>query len=449
MPNIEEIFEISEKLRMAVIATLNLQENEQVFVGNEEKLFLYALFQYMPSSSHPNTIKITNPKELTFFRMMDVWSGETNKRPETRKKQRLTEKVRNFIIWIRSLFIRLKDQVFLENKLKKSSVLIHYAAHIRFGSFVLPNLTSFFGGYKEEKDQNLRKEFSYNLSCRGLDPFLVTYLTELFPTSHLESYSKYTSNKISNFKNVKTVATSLVGIMDDPLLSFLVKNSKSKLIFVQHGGGYGLNDKRVEYQLEDVGCKTMYYWGTGEHNIYPSRYKNKSFPKMNSEIQLILSANKNKDKRSRDYYIAQAEKLESSHGAEVSIVAFPNADKEKFTYKNMRFGISSRDHQKSKLVIYDSVAQSLLFSRILSKRPFLVVDDFITDAHNPSAKKFLKLLKECNLLLSREDLLDRTLFWSSMSEDILVDEFIRSAEPFLNHVLDQPKLEETFIYNKR
>ena len=66
MPNIEEIFEISEKLRMAVIATLNLQENEQVFVGNEEKLFLYALFQYMPSSSHPNTIKITNPKELTF-----------------------------------------------------------------------------------------------------------------------------------------------------------------------------------------------------------------------------------------------------------------------------------------------------------------------------------------------------------------------------------------------
>ena len=54
---------------------------------------------------------------------------------------------------------------------------------------------------KDEKDQNLRKEFSLNLSQMGLDSYLVGYLADLFPTSHLESYFKYSAHKISNIKN--------------------------------------------------------------------------------------------------------------------------------------------------------------------------------------------------------------------------------------------------------
>jgi len=444
MPNIEEIFEISEKLRMAVIATLNLQENEQVFVGNEEKLFLYALFQYMPSSSHPNTIKITNPKELTFFRMMDVWSGETNKRPETRKKQRLTEKVRNFIIWIRSLFIRLKDQVFLENKLKKSSVLIHYAAHIRFGSFVLPNLTSFFGGYKEEKDQNLRKEFSYNLSCRGLDPFLVTYLTELFPTSHLESYSKYTSNKISNFKNVKTVATSLVGIMDDPLLSFLVKNSKSKLIFVQHGGGYGLNMNHIGHQIEDSGADTMYYWGTGDNNVYPTRYSNKFFSTIQNQVLIITSENKH-DKNIKPY-IDLAENLTKEKQTSCIVCAHPNGPR--LNYRNIQYGIGYRQHEKACLVVYENIHQSLIYARILSKRPFLIVDD--PTKMSPQSKnslKFISLLREAKILISFQEIDKQVNFWMQFSTKEAQSRFKKRAELVFKHILDQPKLNDLLNVN--
>ena len=98
-------------------------------------------------------------------------------------------------------------------------------------------------------------------------------------------------NKISTFKKVNIVVTSLAGIMDDPLLSFLVKNNNSKLIFVQHGGGYGLNKDRLDYVIEHEGADTMYYWGTGDHNVFPTRYRTKNFGKINSKIlgQILFS----------------------------------------------------------------------------------------------------------------------------------------------------------------
>lgn len=435
----EYLNRIGDELRLAVIGTLDLSESEQIFIGNEEKLFLLELIKRIDKNTITASgadLSLNNFKEKTFNRMYDVFKGEIAIRETVRTK------VLKIITFVRSLLFFLRSLFFL----RRFDTIIHSHAYFRNRIFVIEDLSFFLLRY-EKKCPKVRERFRNELIKTSMDEKLIEALVELFPSSHMESYTNIKNHYLSKI-NIKKVVTSIYGVMADPLLGSIIRNNKSDLYYIQHGGGYGLNDKRVEYQLEDVGCKTMYYWGTGEHNIYPSRYKNKSFPKMNSEIQLILSANKNKDKRSRDYYIAIAEKLESIY-SDVSIVAFPNADKKNFTYKNMKFGISPREHQKSKLTIYDSVGQSLLFSRILSRRPFLVVDDFITDANNPNAKKFLKLLKECNLLLSREDLLDRALFWSSISEDILVEEFIRSAEPFLNHVLDQPKLEEAFIYNKR
>tara|TARA_B100001142_G_scaffold330044_1_gene395841 strand:- start:18178 stop:19509 length:1332 start_codon:yes stop_codon:yes gene_type:complete len=435
----EYLNRIGEELRVAVIGTLDLSESEQVFIGNEEKLFLLELFKRIDKNTITASgadLSLNNFKEKTFNRMYDIFKGEIAIRETVRTK------VLKIITFVRSLLFFLRSLFFL----RKSDTIIHSHAYFRNRIFVIEDLSFFLLRY-EKKCPKVRERFRNELIKTSMDEKLIGALVELFPSSHMESYAKIKNHYLSKI-NIKKVVTSIYGVMADPLLGSIIRNNKSDLYYIQHGGGYGLNDKRVEYQLEDSGCKTMYYWGTGKQNIYPSRYKDKSFPKMNSEIQFILSANKNRDKKSRDYYIATAEELESIF-RDVSIVAFPNADKKNFTYKNMKYGISPREHQKSKLIIYDSVGQSLLFSRILSRRPFLVVDDFITDANNSNAKKFLKLLKECNLLLSREDLLNRALFWSSMSEDILVKEFIKSAEPFLNHVLDQPKLEETFIYNKR
>lgn len=435
----EYLNRIGDELRLAVIGTLDLSESEQLFIGNEEKLFLLQLIKRIDKNTVTASganLSLNNLEEKTFNRMYDVFKGEIAIRETARMKAlKIITFVRSLLFFLRSLFF-----------LRRSDTIIHSHAYFRNRIFVIEELSFFLLRY-EKKCPKVREKFRNELIKTSMDEKLIDALVELFPSSHMESYAKIKNHYLSKI-NIKKVVTSIYGVMADPLLGSIIRNNKSELYYIQHGGGYGLNDKRVEYQLEDAGCKTMYYWGTGKHNIYPSRYKNKSFPKMNSEIQFILSANKNRDKISRDYYIAVAEKLELIYG-DVSIVAHPKSDKKNFTYKNMKFGITPRENQRSKLIVYDSVGQSLLFSRILSRRPFLVVDDFITDANNSNAKLFLKLLKECNLLISREDLLDRALFWSSISEDTLVDEFIRSAEPFLNHVLNQRNIEEAFIYNKR
>ena len=190
-------------------------------------MFLYGLFQHMPSSSHKTTVKIQNYKELTYHRIMDMWSGEIAKRPEIKKNQPLSEKPRHLIITIRGLLIKIKHLVFLKSKLLHANTMIHYAAHLRYGSFVIPELTSLYFKHKERKDKNLRKAFSVNLTGVGFDPILVEYLTSLFPTSHLESYLKLSAHSIANIK-MDTVVTSLSGVLDDPLLSFLIKNNNSK-----------------------------------------------------------------------------------------------------------------------------------------------------------------------------------------------------------------------------
>ena len=66
--------------------------------------------------------------------------------------------------------------------------------------------------------------------------------------------SEYASNqkhKLSNFKGLESVATNIYGIMDDPLLSFLVKTNKSKIAYVQHGGGQGLNKRFGLNRIEE------------------------------------------------------------------------------------------------------------------------------------------------------------------------------------------------------
>jgi len=80
LPSYQELNVMSEQLRKSVVYTLALEEKEQVFIGNEEKLFLFSLFQNMPDSDHPTSVKIRDYKNLTYFRMIDIWSGEISKK---------------------------------------------------------------------------------------------------------------------------------------------------------------------------------------------------------------------------------------------------------------------------------------------------------------------------------------------------------------------------------
>ena len=442
LPNSHQLNIMSEQLRKAVVITLGLKDSEQVFIGNEEKLFLFALFQNMPDSDHPTSIKISDYKNLTYFRMIDIWSGEISKRPATRKRQNVTEKARYLLVSIRALSIRIRHLIFLGHKLKKANKIIHYAAHMRYGSFVVPNLTDFYFNYKEGKDKSLRETFYNNLKNTGMNLRLVRYATHLFPTSHLESYVKLSSHKISNLSGIDTVASSIYGIMEDPLLSFMIKNNHSKLIYVQHGAGYGLNKKHQAWQIEEKGADLMYFWGTGDNNVYPTRYRDKYFSKMCNRAVIVLSDKK--DEKTIKPYVRTTEKIAKKLQATCILVAHPNGPK--FDYKNIQYGIGYRQHEKAQLVVYDNVAQSLIYTRILSKRPFLIIEGSSSKLapQSDNAFKFISLLQESGILIPLEELEYKMNYWMQFSPKEAEREFEEKAQLIFNHVLNQPKIQNIF-----
>jgi len=437
-PDNKELDEMSEKLRQAVVSTLNLGE-KKVFIGNEEKMFLYALFQHMPSSSHKTAVKIQNYKELTFHRMMDIRHSEIRKRSEVKNNQPLSEKFRYLLIAIRALLIKIKHLFFLKSKLLHTNTIIHYAAHLRYGSFVIPELTSLYFKPPVRKDKSLRKAFSVNLTSVGFDPILVEYLTSLFPTSHLESYLELTVHSVANIK-MDTVVTSLSGVMDDPLLSFLIKNNNSKLIYVQHGGGYGLNGNHLGHQMEDSGAKIMYYWGTGDNNVYPTRYRNKYFSKISRRVVIVLS--ELKDENTIKPFTQLADMVTNEWQIPCAVVAHPNGPR--LTCKNIQYGIGYKQHEKAQLVIYDNITQSLIYPRILSRRPFLILDSGLNklQVQSDNARKYILLLKETEILISPEGLGDKVNYWIKLRPKEAQNKFEIKAQPLLNHILGQPRIEK-------
>ena len=437
IPDNNTLEKISEKLRLAVIATLGLDETEQVFVGNEEKLFLLALFQNMPDSGHPTSVKISNYKDITYFRMIDIWSSEIAKRPRVKQSHPLSEKIRYLIITTRNFLIKLKHLIFLMDKLKHTKKVIHYAAHLRYANFTIPNLTDYYINNENEKDSDMRKSLSDNLKKAGLDSILIEYLTHLFPTSHLESYSKFTAHKISNIK-IATVFTSIYGVMGDPLLSFLIKNNNSNLAYVQHGGGYGLNKEHQAWQIEQDGANIMYYWGTGDNNVYPTRYRNKYFSRIQNNSIFILSDKQTE--QSISFYEGVQEQAIIKYNINSIIVAHPNGPR--FNNKRVQYGIGYKQHEQAQLVIYDRPGNSFLYSRILSKRPFLILEgNYELNPDTINSIKFISLLKTLEILIPKSKLEKKINYWMKLPPKEAQNHFKNKAKPFLDHVLGQPKLE--------
>ena len=69
----ELLDELSAKLRRAVGLTLKLDTNEKIFIGNEERYFLFALVQRLPGSSHKTSSSIDNYSLVTNHNFHDVW----------------------------------------------------------------------------------------------------------------------------------------------------------------------------------------------------------------------------------------------------------------------------------------------------------------------------------------------------------------------------------------
>jgi len=224
-------------------------------------------------------------------------------------------------------------------------------------------------------------------------------------------------------------------------MSFLIKNASPKLIYVQHGGGYGLNYKRLMYQIEESGCDEMYFWGTGDKNVFPTRFKSDGFRRMNDKSYIILSERKSADPVQAKEYINIANSLRGSLEKKMKVVIYPNAN---FNSEDdiLQYGISYPEHEIAKLTVYDSIRQSLVYARILSQRPFLISDDIPIRINNANAEKFVELLRSSGLLVPRDELFDVISLWLSKPKNLFESDFKAQADDLLNHVLNQKKLSD-------
>ncbi len=436
--------QLSEKIARAVRLSIDLESDEEVFSGNEELLFLDALFKRMPNSSSkaPQAMfKIEETKDLTYFSFFDIWNDEVIFRGNAKNKKSPQARLISFAASILNRVRRIRSILFLEKSLQKSSSIIHIYSHLRNEKFIVPNLTqTFFKASSYEKNEDLRKQFYLNLVNEGVDQELSKYLSSLFPLSHLELFDEFRNHRIAALK-IKIVTTTIYGVLEDPLMSFLIRNASPKLIYVQHGGGYGLNYKRLMYEIEELGSDEMYYWGTGQKNVFPTRFKSNGFRRMNNKSFIILSERKNSHPTRANEYIDIAENMNDLFGKKTRVVAYPSAN---FDSESdiLQYGISYPEHERAKLTVYDSIRQSLVYARILTQRPFLISDEMPIHINNNNAEKFVDLLRSSGLLVPREELFDRISFWLSKPIDLFESEFKNQANDLFNHVLNQKKLND-------
>ena len=96
--------------------------------------------------------------------------------------------------------------------------------------------------------------------------------------------------------------------------------------------------------------------------------------------------------------------------AMVAAVAAAHPNGPAFEHKNIQQGVGYTQHEKAQLIVYENLEQSLIYARILSKRPFLIIDedsDKLTpkvELLSDNAFKFILLLKEAGILVSFEEI---------------------------------------------
>ena len=430
--------EMSENLRQAVILTLSLGKKERVFVGNEERMFLYALLQRFPDSNHKTSLKIFDYSEITNHNFHDIWKRDIQRTLKIKRNRPLQDRFRSFAIAIRGIIWSAIRVITLKYKLRNTSTLIHYTSHLRHSHFVTPALTDLYFKHQDTKDKALRKNFSQNLALVKFSPLLVDYLTALFPTSHLESYIKLSTHPITKLE-IGTVAASLYGLMSDPLLSFLIKNNCSRLVYVQHGGGYGLNKDHLGHQMEESGSDMMLYWGTGSNNVFPTRYREKYFPKIKRTSMIVLSSLQ--DEKTIKPYIELAKTISKKWQCNCVVSIHP--DSLIYEDKYIRHGTSDRSLEQAQLVIFDNMYHSLMYQRILARRPFLVLDSDFNDltVQYDDGRRLLLLMRNAELLIPKNKLERVADDWMRFSPYESQQEFRERANLVLNHILNRPKLD--------
>ena len=425
--NIEHL---SGQLADSVRTTLDLDEKEPVFSGNEEKVFLNALLQ-RTIDVPDNFLFLDVQKSITYNSFIDIFNSDVAKRV-SRKKD-----IKNKYKALLNLIKNRIWKTYALQRVKNRKILIHHAAHMRFSLNVFPNLTLLKNFEFVEKNLNLRKTFYLNLLNNSIEQELAKKIANLFPVSHLEQFKILKNSSLTNI-NIEVVATSVYGLMEDPVLSFIVKNNRSKLIYVQHGGNYGFNGDHIGLKAEKEGADVMVYWGVGDYNVYPTRFRNwLFFSKTREEAVLLLS----KSAVEVEKYLAYSEKLKKELIA-LSVIAHPSNFRPN-TLK-LEYGIADYRHQRAKLVVYDNILHTNIYKRILMKKPFLIIDTPLNtrNVEYDNGHEFLNLLKGAQILVKPDNLTEEIQFWMKQNTNVAKLLFRDRAKKVISHILDNPKLDD-------
>jgi len=400
---LSKINELSEKMEKSLKQVLYLKD-EEVFIGNEEKLFLLFLLYQLPGSKHyffQNRLLDTSEKTLNTF--YDIFYLELGQRASRKNvislgmlKALIYKCLLNLVFMLRLIFYK-----------KSLDTMIHSTGYHNPHPLLIPQLTNKKRLCKI-KNPMLRKNFLNSLLDNEIEEKIAGFIVNLFPLSHLENFHKISNSFILKILRPKRVIANIYGMMQDPLLSALVRKSKSKLIYTQHGGGYGLNRHHDAHIIEIHGSDEFLYWLIGDRGILPTRYKKRylalnAFNKSSKYVVIILSTKFPKYQLLK--LIETCKEINKNSSLTIYVSKHPSIeydlDEDPFFLIN---GITNKFHENSILNIYDGPHNSLMFQRILAKKPFLILDTIKTYSINRDFYEVLLGLKSSKIMIPKDRL---------------------------------------------
>ena len=295
--------------------------------------------------------------------------------------------------------------------------------------------------------KKLRAKLCENLIQIGLNEELAKIFSWHFPRSHLEGF-KFFKNLSSRCCEKKIIYSNIYVCQKDPIVSFLCMNKNTKLIYMQHGGGYGFNEDRIDYQIEYAGASKMLFWGSGDHNVFQTRFRYKNFLKSSNNVSLITSMRFTSKQKIKEYenILIKLEDYSNLNNFKICVYpSFKNIIKSK--NNNINFGITNRAHELNKIIVYDSIGSTLLFSRLSMKKPFLVIDNFPVKYESDNAKKMMSLFYDSGVLIKEHQLYDELKKLVEISNHELDYVFKKRTKKLLDYFHSLPKI-ETLINNE-
>lgn len=281
--------------------------------------------------------------------------------------------------------------------------LTHYSANLCGSAVTINNLTSAF--YPLQTDHlatsPMRLQLKELLLSESVSSLLADLICDTFPASHLENYLSFKNNPITKLLKPASIFTTGCGLMEDPLLEHVVLRNSSELVFVAHGGGYGLHNNLMLHYIEEACCNKFLYWGIGPNGIKQTRFKSRRIHESNN---VVFALSCEATPSSIEFFINLKHKINEAHRfphLDVVICLHPDSPY-KHLYPDCSIGTNYMLHANALLVVYDSLGHTLMWDRIAQGLPFLACDMTDIQPAPPSANNTNELLcitRSCSIYI--------------------------------------------------